>query len=278
MKIWFILIVLIMPSLNSQVRSVEVLTPIVKQGGVAVFRILPQFQGSNECVSVFGKQYMSNRYGEVFVGVSTDAKIGKYDSYLVECGRGVRLYADKDEVEVLKIKFPETRILAKMTIVDPVLRVRETMDMASAYQKGNSWQIYTDGKYRMPVDSPTVTDVFGRKRIYLDGESVHGGVDLKAFIGTPVKTINSGTVILADKFSLEGNMVVVDHGSGIFSLYLHLSIINVRQGDKVSNGQVMGLSGDTGAVTGPHLHLAVKVSGTNVDPLEFINTVNQYLK
>ena len=73
-------------------------------------------------------------------------------------------------------------------------------------------------------------------------------------------------------------MVVIDHGSGIFSLYMHLSRIEVREGSKVIKDQVIGLSGATGDARGPHLHFAIKASGTNVDPLSFIEVANQYIK
>ena len=129
----------------------------------------------------------------------------------------------------------------------------------------------------MPLDNVFVTDEFGIKRVYLNGQTRHGGVDLRAPRGTAIKAINSGVVLLAaNNFSLEGNMVIIDHGSGIFSLYLHLSKINAIEGTEIKKGEIIGLSGSTGSAHGPHLHFIIKVNGTNVDPLAFIDTINRY--
>ena len=106
----------------------------------------------------------------------------------------------------------------------------------------------------------------------------------------PVKAINSGKVVLAAKgFSLEGNMIIIDHGSGIFSIYMHLSKFNVKQGGFVKAGQVIAVSGKSGRQSNgkpvaPHLHFGVRVGDPAdplkfpvVDPLGFIETMNQYL-
>jgi murein DD-endopeptidase MepM/ murein hydrolase activator NlpD len=78
--------------------------------------------------------------------------------------------------------------------------------------------------------------------------------------------VNSGTVILARPLFFEGNCVVLDHGQGLLTLYLHLSEIKVKEGEQVRKGQEIGLSGGTGRATGPHLHLAVRWQGTYLDP------------
>lgn len=78
--------------------------------------------------------------------------------------------------------------------------------------------------------------------------------------------MNSGTVLLARPLYFEGNCVVLDHGQGLLSIYMHLSEIKVNEGDAVKRGQVVGLSGGTGRATGPHLHVAVRWQGTYLDP------------
>lgn len=116
---------------------------------------------------------------------------------------------------------------------------------------------------------------FGVGRVYTNGNSIHAGVDLRAAAGIEVKAINSGRVVLARKgFSLEGSLVVIDHGCQIFSLYLHLQKILVKEGDNVTKGQTVGLSGKSGASRGTHLHFAVKINGKSMDPLEFIDMFN----
>lgn len=88
--------------------------------------------------------------------------------------------------------------------------------------------------------------------------------------GSVIGAMNGGVVRYAGLDGTYGNMVVVDHGEGIYSMYLHLSKIAVKVGAAVKKGQLIGLVGDTGYATGPHLHLSVKIDGISVDPLSFV--------
>jgi murein DD-endopeptidase MepM/ murein hydrolase activator NlpD len=96
--------------------------------------------------------------------------------------------------------------------------------------------------------------------------SRHQGLDYAAPAGTPVHAVNRGTVILARPLYFEGNCVVVDHGQGLLSLYLHLSEFRVKEGDEVESGQLIGLSGGSGRASGPHLHLAIRWQGVYLNP------------
>lgn len=264
---------------NAQAQNFEILNPKVEQGGVVIVKTAPQWQGSIHCISALGKHYQPDNSGYVFVGVPVDTKSDKYLASLVECGRGVRLNPADKEIEVTEKIFPSTKIGRKITAVNSKKRDRESKEIGAAYERGNEYADYKNGVFIAPLDPIFVTDEFGRRRIYLNGETRHGGIDLRAASRTPIKAINSGVVLLTAKnFSLEGNMVIIDHGSGIFSLYLHLSRINVKQGAKIKNGEVIGLSGSSGSATGPHLHFMVKINRINVDPLMFIDIVNQYTR
>jgi murein DD-endopeptidase MepM/ murein hydrolase activator NlpD len=122
------------------------------------------------------------------------------------------------------------------------------------------------GRFRPPVEVP-VSDVFGTRRTFNGKvQSVHQGLDYAAPTGTPVGAVNAGTVLLAGPLYFEGNCVVLDHGQGLLTLYLHLSEIKVKQGDRIVRGQELGLSGGTGRATGPHLHLAVRWQGVYLNP------------
>jgi len=122
------------------------------------------------------------------------------------------------------------------------------------------------GRFTAPVDAP-VSDVFGTRRVFNGAtKSVHQGLDYRVPSATPVNAINSGTVILAQPLYFEGNCVTIDHGQGLLSLYLHLSELKVKEGDKVERNQEIGLSGATGRATGPHLHIAVRWQGVYLDP------------
>jgi murein DD-endopeptidase MepM/ murein hydrolase activator NlpD len=126
------------------------------------------------------------------------------------------------------------------------------------------------GDFRAPVSSPP-TDSFGTRRIF-NGKlaSVHKGMDFRARTGTPVKAGNRGVVVLARPLYYEGNCVVIDHGLGVFSLSMHLSRIDVKEGQQIRMGERIGLSGATGRVTGPHLHWAIRWQGAYLDPAKLL--------
>ncbi len=122
------------------------------------------------------------------------------------------------------------------------------------------------GDFLPPLRHAPESDSFGNQRIF-NGKlaSVHRGLDYHARPGTPVAAINSGRVVLARPLYYEGGCVVVDHGMGLMSVYMHLSKIEVSVGRRVRRGQIIALSGATGRVTGPHLHLGIRWEGSYLD-------------
>jgi murein DD-endopeptidase MepM/ murein hydrolase activator NlpD len=126
------------------------------------------------------------------------------------------------------------------------------------------------GPFAFPVADPVVTDTYGYTRLTVNSTISHKGTDFHAPPGTPVVAMNSGIVVLSEFMTSYGNAIIVDHGAGIMTLYLHLSERRVSVGDRVSKGQNIGLSGQTGYAEGPHLHISVKVDGTSIDPEKFI--------
>ena len=124
--------------------------------------------------------------------------------------------------------------------------------------------------FRAPVTAPP-TDSFGTRRMF-NGKlaSIHKGMDFRAAAGTPVRAGNSGVVVLARPLYYEGNCVAIDHGLGLFTLYLHLSRIEVQEGQRVATGELLGLSGATGRATGPHLHWGVRWQGAYLDPAKLL--------
>ena len=126
------------------------------------------------------------------------------------------------------------------------------------------------GDFRAPVHAAP-TDSFGTRRTF-NGQlaSVHKGMDFRARPGTVVRAGNSGVVVLAQPLYFEGNCVVIDHGLGLYTISMHLSRIDVREGQHVSTGERIGLSGATGRVTGPHLHWAVRWQNAYLDPAKLL--------
>lgn len=126
---------------------------------------------------------------------------------------------------------------------------------------------FMDPRNLAPVNSP-----FYKTRIY-NGKpsSPHSGVDLKGKTGAPIRAMNHARVVLARKLFYEGNIVILDHGEGIFTYYLHQSKIAVKEGQMVKTGQLIGYVGATGMVTGPHLHLSLIVHGRLHSPLSLLS-------
>jgi murein DD-endopeptidase MepM/ murein hydrolase activator NlpD len=125
--------------------------------------------------------------------------------------------------------------------------------------------------FGMPIEGVS-TSGFGSPRRYAPGGRVsyHEGLDLAAPTGTPIHATNAGTVVVAGPFPIKGNLVVIDHGDGVFSLYFHQSKILVRVGNHVERGDIVGLVGTTGLSTGPHLHWEVRVDGVPTNPLAWV--------
>lgn len=115
-----------------------------------------------------------------------------------------------------------------------------------------------------------ISGLFGAQRIYRgEPAAYHGGVDVAGITGTPVRAPADGVVVLAAEkpFTLEGNLLMIDHGAGLNSAFLHLSRIDVAEGQHVTRGQVIGAVGSTGRATGPHLHWAMKWNDARIDPM-----------
>lgn len=116
-----------------------------------------------------------------------------------------------------------------------------------------------------------ITSHFGNRPSPFTGRiEYHKGLDISAAIGTPIQASGNGRVILAGCDGAYGNCVVLQHGSGLTSRYAHMSTVDVKVGQNVRRGQIIGYVGSTGRSSGPHLHYEVKVNGMNVDPLRYI--------
>jgi len=123
-----------------------------------------------------------------------------------------------------------------------------------------------------------ITSDFGKARVYNGSlKGYHSGTDFRAKVGTPIVASNDGVVVLVKDRFYSGGTVVIDHGQGIYTCYFHMSKFGVKVGQTIAKGSEIGLSGVSGRVTGPHLHFAVRVGGTQVDPLQFMQLMNKNL-
>jgi Peptidase family M23 len=179
------------------------------------------------------------------------------------------------QIPVRKGKFATESLHVGKEFVEPtpeqIKRANEERDqLRHIFDQVTTEKLWT-GKFRVPLDGVTTGGNFGKRRI-LNGQagSPHGGVDFPATTGTPVHAAQSGRVALAQELFFSGNTVVVDHGLGIYTFYGHLSAIDVKAGDNVDAGQVLGKVGATGRVTGSHLHWGLTVERARVNPLQLV--------
>ena len=179
------------------------------------------------------------------------------------------------QIPVRAGKFATERLQVGKEFVEPspeqIQRANEERDKLRAIFDQVTPEKLWDGDFRVPLDGVTTGGNFGKRRV-LNGQpgSPHSGVDFPAVTGTPVHAAQSGRVALAQELFFSGNTVVVDHGLGIYTFYGHLSEIDVKVGDALQSGQVLGKVGATGRVTGPHLHWGLTVGRARVNGLQLV--------
>ncbi len=131
-------------------------------------------------------------------------------------------------------------------------------------------QLWRQGFIR-PATGRTTSD-FGEQRVFnAKVYSVHGGIDIANKAGTPVHASNAGVVVLAERLHLFGNAVIIDHGQGVLTMYAHMRKLEVTKNQRVVKGQLIGLMGDTGLATGPHVHWEMRVHGVVVNPAQWVS-------
>ena len=177
--------------------------------------------------------------------------------------------------EVKDKKYREQRITVSNNrhvnpLADDMTRITRELELQNAayrqFSPNTPSNILLDPPVKGPLSSP-----FGLKRFF-NGEprAPHSGLDFAVPTGTPVAAPAAGKVILTGDYFFNGNTVFLDHGQGLITMYCHLSVIDVKVGDALARGQVLGKVGATGRVTGAHLHWNVSLNDARVDPAIFI--------
>ncbi|MFH1810979.1 MAG: M23 family metallopeptidase [Pseudomonadota bacterium] len=173
-------------------------------------------------------------------------------------------------VQVIERDYPSDTLrvaprYTKLSARDKKRVARERRRLDAMWQQRSQERLWR-GSFVRPIDTK-VTSVFGERRVFNGKQrSRHLGLDLDGNGGESIVAANRGRVALAEALFYSGNSVILDHGQGLYTLYFHMQQIDVKEGDLVDKGQRLGTVGKTGRVTGPHLHLSVKLAGVYLDP------------
>ena len=155
--------------------------------------------------------------------------------------------------------------------------IRERKITSAIYKKSVPYLLF-DKPFIVPLDS-FITSHYGNQRIFNNKKrSQHLGNDFRAKVGVKIPSSNRGKVVFVGDLFYTGNVVIIDHGLNLFSLYAHLSKILVTEGTILNQGDIVGLSGMTGRVSGPHLHWGIKMNGHNIDGFSLAEESKKHFK
>jgi murein DD-endopeptidase MepM/ murein hydrolase activator NlpD len=202
-------------------------------------------------------------------GIDLDTKPGKHTLELKGSTKDNAPLTESDEVLVHEKQYPLSTVTLPPAYVQPPPEVQARVEEEQALKKKLFGEMLPEavwsGRFRPPV-ATGVSGGFGAVRVVNGVKgSPHQGTDFHAKVGTTVRASNAGKVFLARNLYFEGNCVMIDHGQGLATIYMHLSKIKVKEGQTVARGQIIALSGNSGRSTGPHLHFAVRWQGSYLD-------------
>jgi murein DD-endopeptidase MepM/ murein hydrolase activator NlpD len=210
-----------------------------------------------------------------FLGVDLGQPPGKYELKLNVQPESSDSVSCEVSVSVMAGKFPEEKLTVAPKYVEPNPEDTKRADEEQARLRAifatvTPEKLWT-GAFRLPLPGIHTAKNFGRRRV-LNGTpgSAHSGVDIPAVEGTPIHASQRGRVVLAENLYFAGNTVVIDHGLGVYTLYGHMKVLGVQEGETVAAGAVIGRVGATGRVTGPHLHWGLTLDDSRVNALDIV--------
>ncbi len=251
--------------------DIKLYLPVTYPGSIGYF-LLPDYSKNTKIiVGVNGKKYefpvvCKKAYFAIPYGAKGTVAISLREG---EKNLFLKLIPVKEKkYRISRIWVRERKLTKKL-----IERIKKESRLLRATFKEVTYKKFRENRFYPPLRKLIVTTPFGARRI-INGKkhSIHWGTDFRAPTGTPVYASLSGKVVLAREFYFTGKTVVIDHGAGIHTLYAHLSKINVKEGQYVKAGWMIGRVGSTGRSTGPHLHFGVYVSGLRADPMIALKT------
>ncbi len=217
--------------------------------------------------------YADGLHLRAIVGIPVNQPLGVYTFFVSYMENG-EPKTHEQKIKIIPGGFPVQRIWLKKKMKDLYTYegIQHEYDLIGAALKTETPEQLWEGVFGEPSKGK-ITTKFGSQRV-VNGEkgSNHKGVDFAPGFKKPIFAVNGGTVSLVQKFKMHGNTVIINHGQGVSSLYLHMNAFAVKAGDTVKKGDVIGYVGSTGVATGPHLHFALYVHAVAVNPMPWFKT------
>jgi murein DD-endopeptidase MepM/ murein hydrolase activator NlpD len=282
---WLLSVLLVVPGITITIaaRAEDGLTissavPLVQPGSVFLMIVTCRDSPDRVVASALGKEVVfypdpDARTWRGLIGVDVESRPGEYVLIVEAIREGRPALAAKQALHVAPKRFPTRRLRVASRYANPpesqLARIRQESERLGAIFQSvtpHRWK----GPFLMPVGDYPASN-FGARSIFNgQARNPHAGIDFMSQEGTPVRAPNAGQIVLAENLFFTGNTVIVDHGLGLYSLFAHLSRIDVQPGQAVESRATLGLVGATGRVTGPHLHWAVRLNEARVDPLSLV--------
>jgi len=287
MKYLFLLVSFFSFALAFNIENVEVSDHIVANGKTTLLKFLPQKGVEYKSVKVDKKTFkifkISNNTQKMYalIPFSYYEKRGNKTLY-INYIQDKKPHQESLLLKVIAGKYDKEEIKVNSSKVNPKSqkvkkRISIEYDRAMKIYNTVTPKSYISSKFIQPMQSK-ITSSFGKARVYNSSlKGYHSGTDYRAKVGTPVIAVNDAKVVLVADRYYSGGTVLLDHGEGIYTCYFHMSKFDVKKGQMVKKGKVLGLSGQSGRVTGPHLHFSARINGVQVDPLQLIALMNTKL-
>ncbi len=260
----------------SLIQSISHRARALHPGEVVVLNVRIDGPTASLAATAFGKELRFFPAGpanvsSALVGIDLTVDPGAYPVVVRTEGRDGVVDERTYTLDVEPKQFATRELTVNPNFVNPPAEVidriqREAARLNAIFPVASPDRLWSGGFLR-PVPGEA-TSAFGRRSVF-NGQprSPHSGADFRAAEGTPIRAPNNGVVVLAADTYFSGNVVILDHGWGLYSYFAHLSAIDVAEGDSVSQADVVGKVGATGRVTGPHLHWTVRLNNARVDPV-----------
>jgi murein DD-endopeptidase MepM/ murein hydrolase activator NlpD len=245
---------------------------MIQQGDILVATLTTPDTATGVTVTAFGRSWPAYRLDSTtwrsLIGIDMDQRPGEY-TLTVTSGPAAR--RETRTIAVMRRQFTRRVLTVAPEYVNPppdeLERIaRDSALLADRYSHSMPQPLFLTG-FERPVPGQANSSFGSRSVFNGEARSPHAGTDFLSGAGTPIHAPAAARVVAARDLFFTGNTVVLDHGLGVISLLAHLSRIDVHEGQTVEPGEIVGLVGATGRVTGPHLHWALRVGPARVDPL-----------